>query len=165
MFKEFEEYVLRRYGMKELSQNELNHILNKATEYKIISTPNMRLSVHPTTENVLKYLKHFENTKTQKDSLSKQKSKMQTNAQTLIPHQNTTIINESAIKDNISIQNQHIKDENLIKLEKVLEAFLSYEKVRLSKKSSSSISYLLIFFSLIAFAVCFVYFNYIPEPY
>ena len=151
MFSELREYALRKYGAKLLNTNEAQNIINKAVELKILSLPNVQLSSQMTTNELLTTIKTLENKEGNKASLDGIKEDKITN------------IGQTEV--NISKNSLADRPENVEKLEKVLSAFLEYEKLRLNRKRRSFKWIPITILSTITVASAFLYFNYTPPPY
>ena len=151
MFSELREYALRKYGAKLLNTNEAQNIINKAVELKILSVSNVQLSSQMTTNELLTTIKTLENKEGNKASLDGIKEDKITN------------IGQTEV--NISKNSLSDRPENVEKLEKVLSAFLEYEKLRLNRKRRSFKWIPITILSTITVASAFLYFNYTPPPY
>ena len=151
MFSELREYALRKYGAKLLNTNEAQNIINKAVELKILSVSNVQLSSQMTTNELLTTIKTLENKEGNKASLD------------CIKKDKITNIGQTEV--NISKNSLSDRPENVEKLEKVLSAFLEYEKLRLNRKRRSFKWIPITILSTITVASAFLYFNYTPPPY
>ena len=158
MFKDLEEFVHRKYGDKQLTKQEIQNIFIKAVELKIIPLPPTHLFAFSKTSDVLNYIKHLEN-REKETNKSKQTSEMSNNTQ----HQ-LKVPEDSSKKVSVEVPQTNKKPENLIKLEKVLDAFLKYEQQRINKKTYY-LRYILLLIIVFIIITLFIYFNYIPEPY
>lgn len=150
-----DEFAQSLYGDRQLNQGEVHRILVKAQDLKLISSPNIPVMSPINTKELLEIIKQAS-----KDTRSINNETKATSSESF------TKMNLQAanLKVSPSDLNPSNKTANLVKLEKVLDAFLKYEKQRINKKTSkyrtSGILLTIFVISAIIAYIC-----YTPAPY